>query len=154
MTPEKEKDTSNRELLTKCAGPELAKILFDYGIEAYVSHGTTLFEPGDQSGQFYLITEGSVAIEQPGTTCSTRVETLKAGDLLGWSALIGSGTRHFTARALTDVSALSFDGATLRRACERDPQFGYKLMLRLLLLVTERLDATRNRLSDARDRRI
>jgi CRP/FNR family cyclic AMP-dependent transcriptional regulator len=117
--------------------------LVEFGIEAWFSPGTLIFEENDQSGQFYFITMGDVALEQSGSAGPIRIQTLHQGEFLGWSALLGSGTRHFQARALTRVAALTFDGSLLRRTCDADPRFGYALMKRLLLIVTERLDATR-----------
>src|SRR5436305_11531819 len=120
-----------------------ASKLMDLGIEARFAPGTIIFEEHEASGQFYLITEGAVALEQPVLGRSVRIQTLHVGDFFGWSALLGSGTRHFKARAMSHVVALTFDGALLRKSCENDPEFGYALMKRLLVLVTERLDATR-----------
>jgi CRP/FNR family transcriptional regulator, cyclic AMP receptor protein len=127
--------------------------LMEFGIEAWFSPDSLIFQVNDHSGQFFLICEGTVAIEQPLTNRTVRIETLSKGDFMGWSALLGSGTRHFQARAITHVAAITFDGALLREACEKDPRFGYALMHRLLLIVTERLDATRERLRDVEEGR-
>lgn len=124
-----------------------ASKLVDLGIEARFDPGKVIFEEHESSGQFYFITQGSVALEQPGLGRPVRIQTLHEGDFFGWSALLGSGTRHFKARALAHVVALTFDGALLRKTCENDPQFGYALMKRLLMLVTERLDATRTQVT-------
>jgi CRP/FNR family cyclic AMP-dependent transcriptional regulator len=120
------------------------------GIEARFVPGQFIFEEHDQSGQFYYITSGSVALEQPAREHAIRIRTLREGDFLGWSALLGSGTRHFQARALTEVAALTFDGERLRKTCDDDPRFGYAMMKRLLLLVTERLDVVRAQLAESR----
>lgn len=113
------------------------------GIEARFDPGDLVFRPQDESGQFYLITLGSIAIERPRPGRSVRIETLHPGDFLGWSALIGCGSRHFQARALTRTVVLTFDGGLVRKLCDDDPRFGYALMRRLLFVATERLDATR-----------
>ena len=120
------------------------------GIEAGFEPEQLIFREHDDSGQFFYITSGSIALEQSTTDHSIRIQTLHEGDFLGWSALLGSGTRHFQARALTPVSLLTFDGEFLHRKCEDDPLFGYVLMKRLLLLVTERLDAARGQLAESR----
>ena len=56
--------------------------------------------------------------------------------------------KHFKARTLEPVRALSFDGGRLRQACEQDAAFGYALMRQLLTVVSERLQATRLQLLD------
>jgi CRP-like cAMP-binding protein len=124
--------------------------LVELGIEARFEPGMFVFQERDQSGQFFYITSGSVAIEQPALDHPIRIQTLHEGDFLGWSALLGSGTRHFQARALTHVAVLTFDGESLRKECDDDPRFGYALMKRLLLLVTERLDVVRAQLAESK----
>ena len=124
--------------------------LVQFGIEAWFEPGQFVFKERDESGQFYYITAGSVALEQPAPERAIRVQTLREGDFLGWSALLGSGTRRFHARALTPVTVLTFDGERLRKACDDDPRLGHALMKRLLLLVTERLDLVRAQLAENR----
>lgn len=107
-----------------------------------------LFREDEECHEFYLILSGLVALEiaPPGQTF--RVDTLSAGDELGWSSLLGRG-RAFQARALAATEALSFDAAALRAMCEADPSFGYALMLRLLGVVADRLQATRLQVLDS-----
>ncbi len=107
-----------------------------------------LFREGDSCSQFYLIVSGLVALEiaTPGRTF--RIETLSAGDEFGWSSVLMDRGKHFQARTLEDVEALMFEGPDLRAMCEDDPAFGYTLMLRLLGVVSERLQATRLQVLD------
>ena len=136
-------DVPSENRLFREFDPPTARKLIDLGIDASFEAGKFIFHEHDEARQFYAITSGSVALEQPGPPRAIRIQTLHPGDFLGWSAVLGSETRHFQARALTRVSATTFEGALLRKACEDDPSFGYALMKRLLALVTERLDATR-----------
>ena len=101
------------------------------------------FHEGDECSDFYMLISGLVALEmeEPGTTL--RVQTLSAGDELGWSALLMASGKHFQARALERVQALAFDGPSLLAACKEDPGFGFALMHRLLGVVAGRLQATR-----------
>src|SRR5579871_4639744 len=71
--------------------------LVQLGIEVRFEPGATVFRPRDESGPFFYIISGSIALETPGAWRAIRVETLHAGDFLGWSALLRSGTRHFQA---------------------------------------------------------
>jgi len=141
-------DNGNGKLLHRDLDSRTAEKMLQLGIEARYEPGEFLFCAHDESGQFYFITSGSIAIEKPGPERAIRIETLHAGDFLGWSALLGSGTRHFQARALTRVAALTFDGDLIRKTCEDDPRFGYALMRRLLFVATERLDATRMQIAE------
>jgi CRP/FNR family transcriptional regulator, cyclic AMP receptor protein len=128
--------------------PHTAATLVELGFEAGFEPGQFIFRENDRSGQFYFITRGSVALEQAAAPRAIRIQTLREGDFPGWPALLGAGTRDFQARALTGVAAITFDGDLLRRKCEADLAFGYALMKRLLLVVTERLDATRSQVVD------
>ncbi len=58
------------------------------------------------------------------------IETLEAGEVVGWSWLFAPYRWHFDARALSLVRATSFDGACLRGKAESDPKLGYALMSR------------------------
>ena len=107
-----------------------------------------LFREGDESSEFYLVVTGLVALEIAAPGHTFRVQTLFAGDELGWSALLMGSGKHFQARALDRVDALAFEGEELLAACREDTHFGFMLMQRLLGVVAERLQATRLQLLD------
>jgi CRP/FNR family transcriptional regulator, cyclic AMP receptor protein len=96
-----------------------------------------------------VIRHGSVAIETfvPARGAVT-IETVGAGEVLGWSWLFAPYRWHFDARALSPVRATGFDGACLRGKCEADPALGYELMGRFAQVLIERLQWTRLRLLD------
>jgi CRP/FNR family cyclic AMP-dependent transcriptional regulator len=111
--------------------------------------GQTLFREGDAADTFYLVRHGSVAVE---TFVPARgpmmIETIEAGEVIGWSWLFEPYRWHFDARALTQVRATAFDGACLRGKCDTDPALGYALMSRFAQVLIERLQWTRLRLLD------
>jgi CRP-like cAMP-binding protein len=107
-----------------------------------------IFREGDDCSEFYLIVTGLVALEIAAPGHTFRVQTLFAGDELGWSALLMGSGKQFQARALERVDALAFEGADLLAACREDTAFGFALMQRLLAVVAERLQATRIQLLD------
>jgi len=107
-----------------------------------------IFREGDECGEFYLIMNGLVALEIAAPDHVLRVQTLSAGDELGWSAILMGRRKHFQARALERSEALAFDGGELLIACKQDAAFGYVLMHRLLGVVSERLQATRLQVLD------
>jgi CRP-like cAMP-binding protein len=76
------------------------------------------------------------------------IETIGAGDVLGWSWVFPPYTWHFSARALEPVHAIAIEAAALRAQCEADHDFGYELMRRFAAVFLERLQATRLRLLD------
>lgn len=137
-----------QELLKRFAPQHLEK-LAGLAREVRFARDQIIFREGAHPGFFYLILEGSVVLEIIATGRSVLLQTLHAGDALGWSSLVDAQEgAHFEARALGPVRALAFDGAQLRAACDSDPDFGYRMMKALLGLVTDRLDASRLQLVD------
>ena len=110
--------------------------------EVHFERDRILFGEGELGTDFYLIVSGMVALEiaPPDGVC--RVDTLGAGDEMGWSSVIGSDT-VFQGRVLQDLHALAFDAVALRALCEEDTAFGYEFLRRLLGVVADRLQATR-----------
>jgi CRP-like cAMP-binding protein len=107
-----------------------------------------IFREGDECSDFYLIVRGRVALEMAPPGHTLRVQTLSAGDELGWSAMLMGRGKFFQARALDDVHALAIDGTMLLASCRDDKAFGFALMYRMLGVVSERLQATRLQVLD------
>jgi CRP/FNR family transcriptional regulator, cyclic AMP receptor protein len=107
-----------------------------------------IFDEDQKSEDLYLIVSGKVALEV--TTAGRRIaiQTLSAGDVMGWSALTSDAKTHFRARTLSAVEALAFDRAKLQFAMKSDRSLGYEVTNRLLAVVTERIDHTRMQIMD------
>ena len=108
-----------------------------------------VFRSGTAADHFYLIRQGRVAIQIfiPGRGALT-IQTLGAGDVLGWSWLFPPYQWHFDARAVEDTLAIALDGQCLRGKCEADHDLGFELMKRFSAIMTARLQATRIQLLD------
>lgn len=115
----------------------------------YYEAGAYIFREGEQAENFYLITQGRVALETVAAQRgSVLIETIEAGEALGWSWLFPPYRWHFAARAVEPVQAIVFDGPCLRTIADKDHDFGYELVKRVTAIITERLQATRLRLLD------
>ena len=112
--------------------------------------GSFLFHTGEEANQFFLIREGAVALEAtaPGKPLLV-VQTLGAGEILGWSWLVPPYHWMFDARALEPTRAIALDGKCLRGKCEADHDLGYDLLKRTAHILWERLEAARLQLLDA-----
>jgi CRP/FNR family transcriptional regulator, cyclic AMP receptor protein len=111
--------------------------------------GEFLVLEGKHAETFFIVRSGNVAVEMAAPTRgSVTIETLGDGDVLGWSWLIPPYTWRFDARAVTPVSAISFDALCLRQKCEADPAFGYEVLRRFTEIIAQRLTATRMQLMD------
>jgi CRP-like cAMP-binding protein len=107
-----------------------------------------IFREGDEKHEFFLLLTGRVALELKVQNRMLRVATMEGGDQIGWSAVIVGRGKHFQARALEPVDALAFDGFALLERCRADTAFGYKIMHRLLGVVSDRLQAARLQVLD------
>jgi CRP/FNR family transcriptional regulator, cyclic AMP receptor protein len=111
--------------------------------------GELLFREGDDAESFFVLRHGTVALETfvPARGPFT-IETLDAGEVVGWSWLFPPYRWHFDAHARSLVRATRFDGACLRAKCETEPRLGYELMSRFAQVMIDRLQSTRLRLLD------
>jgi len=109
--------------------------------------GEYLWKQGDHAQVLYLIDSGQIALEilvpHQGPL---QIETLSAGEVLGWSSLIEPYRWHFDARALEDVSALVLEGKRLRQQCDDHPTVGYRILKQLTPFLEMRLQKTRLRI--------
>ena len=109
--------------------------------------GEVILKEEGQADKFYLIRYGKVAIHIAKPRSIT-IQTIKEGDILGWSWLIPPYKYRFSARAVEDTRAIALDGRCLRGKCEENHELGYNLLKRLVTVLTERLEATRIQLLD------
>jgi len=107
-----------------------------------------IFHEGDHSSLFYLLISGKVALEVLSPGRPVRVDTLFAGEVLGWSSVTGDNGKQFQVRALEAVHVLAFDGARLRHAFEKDYALGFWFMRAILTVMSGRLQAIRTQLLD------
>jgi len=98
---------------------------------------------------FYLIEAGQVEIKIAGAaTGHAPLETLSAGEAVGWSWFLPPHRWHFDAVARVPTQVLALDAACLRSAMDADSAVGYAITRGLLAVVAQRLKATRMQLSD------
>lgn len=111
--------------------------------------GDYVYREGEPANHFYLIRFGRVALEVavPGRPAIV-IDTLHAGDLLGWSWLVPPYRNGFDARAVELARLLRLDAACLRAKMEDDPVLGYALHKRFAPVVAARLAAARRQLID------
>jgi CRP/FNR family cyclic AMP-dependent transcriptional regulator len=129
--------------------PEWIELIAGCGSNVSFSAGAPIFREGDTADAFYLLRHGSVALEahQPARG-PLIIQTIAAGDVLGWSWLFPPYRWHFDAHALSDLRATAFDGACLRGKCEADPALGFQLVSRFAQTLITRLQAARLQLLD------
>jgi CRP-like cAMP-binding protein len=126
-----------RELISGCG----KNVRFDAG--------RLLAKTADPANEFFAIRAGRVSIELHSHERGPLIlQTLEAGDIVGWSWLLPPYRWKFDVRAIEQVRAVSFDGECLRSKCEGDPAMGYDFMKRFAAVFMERLEAARLQLLD------
>jgi len=129
--------------------PEFIGFLARCASERQIEPGQVVFRQGERARQFYLIRNGSISIEIPAVMGPTlKVQSLGAGQILGWSWLIPPYKWNFQARAEEQAGLLEFDGDAVLARCEEEPKFGYELLKRFASLMSERLEAARQKMMD------
>jgi len=128
--------------------PEHCATLASLGSRVSFARDEIIFAEGDERHEFFLLIQGRVALEMQAQDRFLRVHTLEPGDELGWSSVLSGRGKFYQARALEPVTAIRFDGFVLLERCRSDNSFGYKIMHRLVGVVSERLQATRLQVLD------
>ena len=108
-------------------GPEFGAAISGCARNLRFATGQYLFREGEPANEFYLLRQGSVALElqSPGQQ-PLIVATLREGDILDGSWLVPPCLWTFDARASELVRVLGVDPRCLRDECEADHDLGYE----------------------------
>ena len=108
-----------------------------------------LLREGRAADAFFLIVDGLVAIEMFAPERGTlRLQTVSAGEVVGWSWALPPYRWEFDARALAETTAVGLAAAALRARMSQDCALAAWILSRLLAVVAGRLKATRLQLLD------
>lgn len=130
-------DQSFTKLLVGCASN------VRYEPESYI------FREGEEANQFFLVRQGRVTLEiHPPHRKPIVIETLGAGDIIGWSWLLPPYVWKLDARATATTILIALDGKCLRTKCEASHDLGYEILKRFAQIIERRLEATRLQLLD------
>ena len=144
-------------------------LLTDCAMAVRFKPGQVILREGEIANRFYLIESGKAVLESG--RCSRRpmgdaaracltaqgrasqseaatviVDTIGAGDPLGWSWMFPPYVWHFTARAVEPTAAIFFYGTILREYCEKNHSLGYELFKRMSPVMLRRLQAARKKM--------
>jgi CRP/FNR family cyclic AMP-dependent transcriptional regulator len=129
--------------------PDYLKVITGCAKNVRYKAGEFILKEGGKANEFYLLRGGRVALEVYSPSQGPIViETLDAGDLLGWSWLVEPYVWHFDARVTDAVRAIAIDGKCIRQKCEKNRDMGYELLKRFSGIISKRLQSTRLQLLD------
>jgi CRP/FNR family transcriptional regulator, cyclic AMP receptor protein len=129
--------------------PDHLEVLTGCARNIVIPAGTSIIREGADADAFWALRAGrvSLGVTTPGRGMQT-LNTLHAGDVLGWAWLFPPYRWHFDADALDEVHAVVFDAVCLRGKCADDPKLGFDLAQRVAGILGDRLHAARLRLLD------
>ncbi|MEI6332963.1 MAG: cyclic nucleotide-binding domain-containing protein [Methylococcaceae bacterium] len=139
---------STHDFFSEFNGDDL-KFLCEYSSTYEIKMGHILFRQGETADKFYLIRNGRISLQMPAIMGPTlEIQTLDKDQVLGWSWLISPYKWNFQAKAEEDSELLQFDGVAILARCEQEPKFGYELLKKFAVLMSEGLNAARQKMMD------
>jgi Fe-S cluster biogenesis protein NfuA len=98
-----------------------------------------VIEQGEKAACLYLLTSGEVDIRyKPYDADTIKLTHLRAGDVFGWSAVLGNPTYSSSVICTTDCEVLEVCGSDLRELKDSHPQTSALVMDRLTRAVSSR----------------
>ena len=111
--------------------------------------GEFIMQDGSVANEFYLIREGTVALDVYSPTRGPiTFLTLEPGEVMGWEWLMHPFRVHGDARALDTVRAIKIGAECLRGKFERDHDLERELLRRFVPIIIERVEALKLQLLD------
>jgi CRP-like cAMP-binding protein len=103
-----------------------------------------IFRQGEKAEQFYLIRSGQIDVEAFSAFGGpVLIQSLKDGDVLGWSWLVPPYEWRFDARVVKPTEVVALDARDLHGILAVNHELGYELLRRFLVIITERLESER-----------
>ena len=109
-----------------------------------------IFKAGEPSTRYYMLRSGTVLLEQRiSDKVTTIVGSIKPGYSFGWSALIENEV--YTTDAVCDESSevFSFKREKIFKLFDQDPEMGFIMHQRFLVIIKKRLDYRTEQLRQA-----
>jgi CRP-like cAMP-binding protein len=105
--------------------------------------GEYVFREGDILRYFYIVLEGAIGIvhEESGKDkkSETVISAVGPGHVFAWSALVPPYKATASAKALTPCWLIAFDCQKLLLSFEKNCEFGYRMMQKIVQISRDRL---------------
>jgi CRP/FNR family cyclic AMP-dependent transcriptional regulator len=123
--------------------PDDASAILELGSRRDLPAGRVLFRLGDEADTVYLVEHGRIALMLPmqvaGLTQDVLVDERRAGQIVGWSALIPPYRFTLTGTSPLDSSVLAIPREALLACLTERPRAGLAVMLNLAAVIGQRL---------------
>lgn len=126
------------------ASGEVLRRLASITREVAFDRGAVLLKEGDDASTLFLLESGLVALElNVPAKGAVRVESLRAGDIVGLSWLFPPYRWHLDGKAVKPILALAIDARPLREWMSEDTEIGQAIATRLVGQLYDRLERVR-----------
>ncbi len=109
-----------------------------------VRRGETIFKAGDPAHSLFLVRSGKIELRFKVVYYSATVvfplDTVAAGDVCGWSAMVPPSNYTLTAVATEDSDLLQIKYSELQECCEANFQLGYIVMRNICRIIDDRYE--------------
>jgi CRP/FNR family cyclic AMP-dependent transcriptional regulator len=110
--------------------------------------GEILFREGDPAHYLHIVRQGQVDIIYRLQGGAERVvDTVVGGELLGWSAVVEPYLSTATGVAREAGQVVRLPAARIRALCDQDPSLGYRLLMHVTRVLSDRLQGARVQLA-------
>jgi len=108
-----------------------------------------LFYEGEPAEHVYLVVTGRIMLELcRATIYKKNLMNIGPGEMLGWSSFVEQRNYASTGVVVAPTQLVKIDGKQLRAICDRDPEFGYDFMHRIMRALAKRLTTTWSQLAN------
>ena len=116
---------------------------------------TAIFEQGDQAEHLYLISSGTVSIQyKPYDGPKITLTHLHAGDVFGWSSVVGGEIYTSSAVSEDSVEAIRIRGIELQELCKEHYIAGCMILEKLAEVVSPRWKNAKDQVRDMLQNRL
>lgn len=140
----------NSELFWNLTEEQIDKLAPLATVQTFTT-GQRIFTEGEPIPSFFVVGRGKVSLEieiriGSRTRRQAVIDVVGAGGFLGWSTFLNQPA-SMSGTSLEETQLLVFNGEQVRRLCAGDTELGYKVVLSLVGLVSNRLSHTRRTLA-------
>ncbi len=115
-------------------------------IEEY-GEGDYIFHEGASATHVCFILQGKIDIEVKSEKKIFVLDQLGPGDLLGWSACLGTGNSTASSFCQSHVRLVKIEGTVLREILHKDTERGLQAAMDIARIIARRLRESRKRLT-------
>jgi CRP-like cAMP-binding protein len=108
-----------------------------------------LFHEGEAAEYVYFVVTGKIVLELCRSTIYQKIlMSVGPGEMLGWSSFDEQRYYASTGVVAAPTQLIRIEGKRLRTICDKDLEFGYDFMHRIMRALAKRLTTTWNQLSN------